>query len=52
MSVVYFERHTGASHAVCCSESGTSESRVQYVGKYRYVFRVFFLVFTKTEKLV
>ena len=25
---------------------GTSESRVKYVGKYRYVFRVFFLVFS------
>ena len=25
----------------------TSESRVKYVSKYRYVFRVFFLVFLK-----
>ena len=27
---------------------GTSESRVKYVGKYRYVFRVFSLVFFKS----
>ena len=27
--------------------NGTSESRVKYVGKYRYVFRVFSLVFYK-----
>ena len=27
--------------------NGTSESMVKYVGKYRYVFRVFFLVFYK-----
>ena len=26
---------------------GTSESRVKYVSKYRYIFRVFFLVFLK-----
>ena len=26
---------------------GTGESRVKYVGKYRYVFRVFSLVFNK-----